>query len=127
MTDKVLILLVEDDDLIRDLLEEAMTEAGFALVIATNGTTALTELGADAMRFRAVVSDIKLGDGPNGWAVVRHARELAPEMPVVYMSGDSGAEWASNGVPHSVMVPKPFVAAQIITAVAALLNTAGPS
>ena len=73
------------------------------------------------------MTDINLGPGPNGWAVVRHARELAPEMPVVYMSGDSGAEWASKGVPHSVMVPKPFVPAQIITAVAALLNTVDPS
>lgn len=43
-------------------------------------------------------------------------------MPVVYISGDSAHEWPVKGVPKSVMVPKPFAVAQIITAVPILLN-----
>lgn len=126
MTDPILILLVEDEDLIQTLLEDAMTEAGYTLVIAKTGTEALAELDSDAKRFRAVMTDIRLGDGPDGWDVARHARELVPEMPVVYMSGDSGADWASKGVPLSVMVPKPFAVAQIITAISTLLNKVDP-
>ncbi len=122
MTDPILILLVEDEDLIQNLLEDAMTDAGFGLVIARTGTEARAELDTDAARFRAVMTDIRLGDGPDGWTVARHARGLVPEMPVVYMSGDSGVDWASKGVPLSVMVPKPFAVAQIITAVSTLLN-----
>lgn len=68
------------------------------------------------------MTDIRLGVGPDGCAVARHARELVPEMPVAYMSSDSGAHWASQGVPHSVMVPKRFAVAQIIAAVSTLLN-----
>lgn len=41
-------------------------------------------------------------------------------MAVVYMTGDSAADWASEGVPSSVMVQKPFAMAQLITAVSSL-------
>jgi DNA-binding NtrC family response regulator len=122
MTASILLLLVEDEELIRDLLDHAMTDAGFGLVMARSGAEALAELDANAARFRAVVTDIRLGAGPDGWEVARHARELVSEMPVVYMSGDSAANWAAQGVPHSVMVPKPFAVAQITTAVSTLLN-----
>ena len=52
------------------------------------------------------------------------ARELAPAMPIVYMSGDSTHEWASQGVPGSVMLAKPFAPAQLVTAVATLVTEA---
>jgi hypothetical protein len=50
-----------------------------------------------------------------------------PGIPVVYMSGDSAHEWGSRGVPESVMVAKPFVTVQIITAITTLLNESGSS
>jgi DNA-binding NtrC family response regulator len=118
----LLLLLVEDEEAIQMLLEDALTEAHFGLVIAASGGQALVELDRDAARFRAVVTDVDLGQGPDGWEVARHARELVPEMPIVYMSGASGHDWAAKGVPKSVLVAKPFVPAQIITAVSNLLN-----
>ena len=120
----MLLLLAEDEALIRMHLQEELVEEGFELVIATNGAQAWSELESDASRFRAVLTDIRLGGGPDGWELARRARELVPGMPVVYMSGDSAHEWASKGVPNSVLVAKPFVAVQIITAIATLLNRA---
>ena len=55
---------------------------------------------------------------------MRRTRELVPGISVVYISGDSAHEWDSQGVPNRVMVKKPFVAAQIITAISMLLNEA---
>jgi DNA-binding response OmpR family regulator len=124
MTTTPALFLVEDDALIRDLLETSLTEAGFEVVEVSCGTKALAHFDADAARFRAVITDIRLGVGPDGWAVARRARELVPTMPVVYMSGDSSPEWSSKGVPNSLMVAKPFAPAQIITAVSTLLNAA---
>ena len=122
MDSTVLILLVEDEHLIRLNLEDELADAGFEVVAATSGDEAIAELDADAARFRAVLTDIRLGTGPDGWAVARQARELVPQMPVAYISGDSGHDWPVHGVPDSVMVPKPFVAAQILTALSTLLN-----
>jgi DNA-binding response OmpR family regulator len=120
----ILLLLVEDEALIIDVLEEALTDSGFEVVKAPDGTKALKKIDADASKFRAVITDIRLGSGPDGWAVARHAREIAPTMPIVYMSGDSAHEWASQGVPGSVMLAKPFAPAQLVTAVATLVTQA---
>ena len=109
------------------MLEEELADAGFDLTTAADGQQALAELEADTARFRAVLTDIRLGQGPSGWDVARRAREIVAEMPVVYVSGDSAHEWAAQGVPNSVMVAKPFVPAQIITALATLLNQSGGS
>ena len=70
-----------------------------------------------------MVTDVNLPPGDvTGWDVAKRARELHPELPVVYMTGAGGNDWASHGVPNSVLVPKPFAPAQVITAVSQLLN-----
>jgi DNA-binding response OmpR family regulator len=119
-----ILLLVEDEAVIQEWMRTELIDAGFALVVVGDGAQALAELEADVQRFKAVITDIRLGDGPNGWAVGCRARELIADMPVVYVSGDSGDEWASKGVPNSVMIIKPFVAAQLITAVSTLITDA---
>jgi DNA-binding response OmpR family regulator len=122
VTATILLLLVEDEFLIREDLGTALTEAGFELIVAADGGQALADLETDATRFRAVITDINLGAGPDGWEVGRRAREIIANMPVVYMTGHSAHEWTSKGVPNSIMVAKPFAPAQIITAVSTLLN-----
>jgi len=124
MTPIITLLLVEDEPLIIDVLDDALTESGFTVVKSANGTDALEEIERDASRFRAIITDIKLGTGPDGWAIGQRARELVPNMPIVYMSGDSTHDWASKGVPGSVMLAKPFAPAQVITAVSMLVTEA---
>jgi DNA-binding response OmpR family regulator len=118
------LLIVEDQFLLADLLESMFAEAGFQVVIAIDGVQAIAELHADATRFRAIITDIRLGSGPDGWDVAWYAREVVPNMPIVYMSGDSAHDWPIKGVPNSVFVPKPFTQSQISSAVASLLNRA---
>jgi DNA-binding NtrC family response regulator len=106
------------------VLEIALSDGGFDVVLASTGTQAMAELDADGVRFKAVVTDIRLGAGPNGWEVGKHAREIVAGMPIIYMSGDSAHGWSANGVPESVMLQKPFVIGQLITAITTLLNQA---
>ncbi|MBV1800412.1 response regulator [Siccirubricoccus sp. G192] len=122
MTGSPALFLIEDDELLQNLLEMALDDAGFEVVLASNGNQGLAELDANAVRFNAIITDIKLGKGPDGWDIGRRARELVHDMPVVYISGDSGSDWSSKGVPNSVMLAKPFAIAQLITAVSTLLN-----
>jgi DNA-binding NtrC family response regulator len=72
--------------------------------------------------YRVLVTDINLLGRFNGWEVVRAAREVDPNFPVVYMSGVAALEWAVQGVPNSIMLQKPFAPAQLVTAVSQLLN-----
>ncbi len=117
-----MVLLVEDDQLLQLDAEEALVAEGFEVVSVASGTLAIAELDKDVERFDAVVTDIRMGDGPTGWDVGRRARELNLNMPVVYMTADSAKAWASHGVPNSILIQKPFVPAQLITAVTTLLN-----
>jgi DNA-binding response OmpR family regulator len=118
------LLLVENEALVLVDVKDGLTDAGFEVVAAHDGIQALAELDADAKRFKAIVTDIHLGSGPDGWDIGRHAREPVPDMPVIYRSGESGSDWSSKGVPNSVIIEKPFVTAQLITAVSTLINTA---
>ena len=122
MAADITLLVVEDDTFIQDILDIALKDEGFQIIICPDGMTAFAELDSGARRLRAVITDIRLGDGPDGWEVARRTRELVRDMPVIYMSGDSAQDWSSQGVPNSVMIAKPFVPAQLITAIATLLN-----
>jgi DNA-binding response OmpR family regulator len=122
MTGKLL-LLVEDEVLIAHSLEDALTEAGFEVQLASDGTQGLRALEASAREISALVTDIRLPlGGPDGFDLAHRARELSPSIAILYMSGDSAGDWASKGVPKSVMLAKPFAIAQLITAVSQLLN-----
>jgi CheY-like chemotaxis protein len=128
MENQLLILVVEDDQFVQSVVEESLSEGGFEAVIASTGEHALELLDAAEGRYRALVTDINLTPGKSdGWEVARHAREIDPHFPIVYMSGNEADDWASKGVPNSIMLAKPFAPAQLITAVSQLLNANPPA
>jgi len=120
------VLLVEDEAILLLDLQVGLEEAGFAVVSAKNAVEALAQFDRDPAAIKALVTDIRLGSGPSGWGVSRHLRETVPAIPVVYMSGDSAKDWHAQGVPGSIMIQKPFVLAQVITALSTLLNAQPP-
>jgi DNA-binding response OmpR family regulator len=123
LNDKVTVLVVEDDQLIQVMVDEALSDGGFESTITASGEEAVAFLREDNSVCRAVVSDINLAGKVDGWEVARVARESDPAMPVIYMTGTQGEDWASKGVPNSVLLAKPFAPAQLVTALANLLNT----
>jgi DNA-binding NtrC family response regulator len=124
MTSAILILLVEDEPVLLDIIRTTLEDGGYDVVLAENGSSAIRALDERPSDFVALVTDIRIGKGPSGWDVARHARALKPEVSVVYMTGDSAGEWAVHGVPKSLLLQKPFAQAQLITAVSTLLNEA---
>lgn len=124
VTDSVMILVVEDDELVRDLVKDALAEAGFETAIVTTGEEAVGLLKGGKSPYRALVTDINLQGRIDGWEIARVARERDPAFPIVYMTGAAGDEWASQGVPNSILLNKPFAPAQLVIAVANLLNSA---
>jgi CheY-like chemotaxis protein len=121
--DEVLsILVVEDDQLIQSVVEEALSDGGFFPNIAVSGEEALTLLSGSNSGYRALITDITLGGTIDGWQVAKHARQLDPAFPVVYITGGNADQWAVEGVPYSVLLIKPFAPAQLVTAISQLLN-----
>lgn len=115
------LLYVEDQILIQELLVTALEEAGFHVRVANDGAEALKLLASPSQTLHGLITDINLGEGPDGWDIARAAREMEPGLPVVYVSAESEHEWTSRGVPNSMMITKPFVPAQVVVAISSLL------
>ena len=127
LQDLPVILVVEDDQLLQILVEEALTNGGFEPAMTASGEEAVTLLQGHRGKYRALVTDINLWGRMDGWKVAQHAREIDPKFPVVYMSGTAAADWTSKGVPNSIMLSKPFAPAQLLTAVSNLLSGGTPT
>ena len=123
MEQKQTVLIVDDEPLIALMIGEELGDVGFDPVICHCGKSAMTALGDREATYCALVTDIRLGSGPAGWEVARCARELQASIPVVYITGDSAPDHSAMGVPGSILIQKPFVAVQIITALSNLLNS----
>ena len=119
------ILLVDDDEHIRDVLATLLREAGFLVEAASDDRAALTRL-ADDDPPRLLLTDVDLGDGLDGLAVASHARGRLPDLPVIYMTGRpdtldyhryGAAEW---------LLPKPFVTRRLLALVHTVLGDPQP-
>jgi DNA-binding response OmpR family regulator len=128
LEDLLVVLVVEDDQSILSIVEAALTDGGFEPVIASSGEQAVTLLKGSKSKYRALVTDIDLGRGKmDGWEVAKYAREIDPAFPIIYMTAASAEKWATNGVPNSILLTKPFAPVQLVTAVSQLLNAGAPT
>jgi two-component system cell cycle response regulator CpdR len=115
------LLLVEDEPLTAVALAAALEDGGFQVSLCATGYDALNYIEMEP-GIVALVTDIGLGQGPDGWEVARRAREHFPAAPVVYMTGASVRDYADEAVPRSVMLKKPFPVVELVNTVSALLN-----
>ena len=110
------VLVVEDDEFIRSVVQEALSDGRFHSAGVSSGEEALARLSAN--KCQVLVIDISFGnDRIKGWDVARRARAINPALPVIYMTGRSAQEWAIQGVPNSVLLTKPFAPSQLVNAV----------
>jgi len=59
----------------------------------------------------------------DGWEVAKHAREIDPNSPIIYMTGAGADQWPSHGVPNSLLSDQAVRAKpSFVTAVCQLLN-----
>lgn len=98
MEELLVILIVEDDQQIQNVVEEALTDAGFEPAIVASGEQAVTLLKGAKITYRALVTDVNLRGTMDGWEVAKQAREIDPTFPVVYMTGAGADQWGANGV-----------------------------
>jgi DNA-binding response OmpR family regulator len=127
LEEPLVILVIEDDQSIQGIVEDALSDGGFEPAIAASGEEAVTLLKGGSIKYRALVTDINLLGRINGWEVAKQAREIDPEFPIIYMTGVSADEYGAHGVPNSVLLTKPFAPAQLVTAVSQLLNSGTPT
>ena len=117
-------MLVEDEPLVLLVAQDALEAGGYTVLPVQLASEALNVLDTRIAELSGLVTDIRLPSGSDGWEIARHARELKADLPVVYATSDSAAEWAAKGVPNSVVVQKPYAGAQLLTALSTLVTKA---
>jgi DNA-binding response OmpR family regulator len=115
------ILVVEDDPPIQIIVEDALADGGFEPAITPSGEEAVTLLKGHKGKYHALVIDIILLGRLDGWEVAKRAREIDPAFPILYITAAHADRWASQGVPNSGLLTKPFAPAQLVTAVSSVV------
>ena len=82
---KVAILVLEDEDEVREAISETLSNAGFRVETAVNGWEAIAL--AEEHRFDMVVADINLPGGLTGLQTARHVRVRHPSLKCLFISG----------------------------------------
>jgi DNA-binding response OmpR family regulator len=111
--DRVRILVVEDDPLVREFVVDALRDEGWAVIEAGDGEEALSwcrQQLADVL-----VTDIRLPGRIDGWQIAEHCREHDPKLPVIYVTGFSPVE--ARPVSDSLTLHKPYHPDRIVEAV----------
>ncbi|MEE9543346.1 MAG: HD domain-containing phosphohydrolase [Thermodesulfobacteriota bacterium] len=101
------ILVVDDNDSIRDLLKNLLISEGYTVITADNGTTALEKL--KGINFDLVISDIMM-PGISGLELLIEVRKLDEDMPVVMITGFPTIDTAVKVIKEGAndFITKPF-------------------
>ncbi len=102
------VLLVEDEESVRELVQEALEARGFKLLVATHGDQAL-QIAARGQKIDLMITDVVM-PGMSGRDLAKRFAELRPQMKVLYLSGYTEDAIVQHGVldAGTAFLPKPF-------------------
>jgi len=117
------LLLIEDEDIVRDLLTEVLQDAGYTVLGAADGPAGLRQLQASGP-IDLLVTDVGLPGGMNGRQVADAGRLLRPELQVLFITGYAEAATVGNGFMEAGMevMTKPFDLAALVARVREMLD-----
>jgi len=117
------VLVVEDEPEVRSVLKAMLTEAGFEVIAAKDGASALRELWRRKGEVRLVVTDVDMGR-MNGTELAESIRSQFPYVPILFISGlPIPASELEKVAPGSALLTKPFGAAALVEAVQKAIAT----
>lgn len=114
------LLVVEDDQLVRLTLADGLADAGFEVLEAGDAQEALAQL-ASRSDIQAMLTDINLPGGADGFTLARAARVVRPRLPVIYASGRYMTAEEGRSVPGSRFLAKPFTPTLAVAAIRATI------
>jgi two-component system cell cycle sensor histidine kinase/response regulator CckA len=106
------ILIVEDDDSIREMMRIVLAQAGYNIIEARNGDEALSSLPRMTQPVHLLVTDVIMPGTTSGWDLARAVNATHPEIHILFMTG-FGIELDTFGMevdPTVLLITKPFSA-----------------
>jgi CheY-like chemotaxis protein len=122
------VLFVEDEFLISEWVSQSLSEQGFSVQTVSNAADALEHLAS--VPVDVLFTDINLPGGMDGATLAWRAREMWPNLPVVYASARATLLKQDARVPGSIIVPKPYepgLVGRLLTAATKAATAACPA
>jgi CheY-like chemotaxis protein len=120
------LLVIDDEDAVRAALRGTLADAGYAVLEAGDGATALEILSAQPID--AVLMDIYM-PLQDGFEAIRELRRVAPAVKIVAISGGSRGDFdplkAAELLGAERTLRKPFGIAELLAALAEILPAGG--
>jgi PAS domain S-box-containing protein len=114
------VLVVEDNDDVRELAEAVLAMAGYDVQAASSGEQAL-QLLEDGARVDLLFTDVIMPGGMNGLELVERIRQLHPHLPVLVTTGYMDELPGRTGGPGLNILAKPYKHEDLLERVAAEL------
>ncbi len=114
------ILVVDDEDAVRDVLTWALKEMSYTVTAAANGHAAIRAMSHE--KFDAIITDLWMPDG-DGFEVIAFAKRVQPDACLVAISGaseqldDDFRRKVTRYLSGHVLLAKPFRLAQLFAAI----------
>ncbi len=120
------VLLAEDDGAIVRTLSELLADEGFSVVTEATQDGACGRLAAES--FDIALLDVTLAQG-NGFAVCAAAREVAPDMPVIFLTASDDEYSTVAGLDMGAVdyIAKPFRARELVSRMRGALRRTSPA
>ncbi len=124
--DRPRILVVDDEQAVRDLLAKTLTMADYDVDAAPDGASAIDRMRA--VEYDLLITDLKM-PGMDGLSVIREARRATPDLPVIIITGYSTEASAIEAINLGVAgyLTKPFRLPRILAAAARALGEPVPA
>ena len=119
------ILLVEDDESLRELTTALLTNVGYKVLPANNGAAALAVAQQYPDKIHLLLTDVVMPE-MNGPDLAARLKIYRPDLNVLYMSGHAGRLLSQHGVldAETAVLQKPFTKRDLLSYVGALLQKA---
>ena len=118
------ILVVEDDEALRQIPVTILREQGYKVVEAQDGKEAIRRL-KDGQPFDLLFTDVVLPGGINGFEIADQAKGIQPNIKILYTTGYADNAVVQNGNLDSrvPVINKPYRRAELLEKVRAMLNS----
>jgi two-component system cell cycle sensor histidine kinase/response regulator CckA len=114
------ILVVDDEIMLLSMTETILSDYGYTILTANNGTKALAALSRDDVKVDLVVTDLVM-PGMGGRELVERIRQLAPDVKILCTSGYVMPADKKTGLPY---LQKPFTSDDLLAKVKRVLSSA---